>query len=65
MLLPFMPDTAYRMSKQLGVPYAEAMKEKDFVITDDLKAWGGIKDWNVVGEPEILFKPLEPSGTKA
>ena len=61
LLLPFIPDTAYRMSKQLGVPYAEDMKKNDFVITDDLKAWGGAKGWQVVGEPEILFKPLEES----
>lgn len=57
-LLSFIPDTAYRISKQLNVPYAEAMKEKTFVITDDLKAWGGAKGWERVGEPEILFKPL-------
>ncbi len=60
LLLPFIPGTAYRISKQLNVPYADAMKEKNFVITDDLKAWGGVKDWAKVGEPEILFKPLEP-----
>ena len=59
-----MPDTAYRISKQLNVPYAEAMKEKDFVITDDLKAWGGTKGWTQVREPEILFKQLEPAGEK-
>ncbi len=63
-LLPFIPDTAYRISKQLNVPYAEAMKEKDFVITDELKEWGGVKGWERVGEPEILFKPLETAGEK-
>lgn len=47
------------MSKQLGVPYAEDMKDKNFVITDELKAWGGAKGWTTVGEPEILFKQLE------
>lgn len=59
MLLPFIPDTAYRMSKQLGVPYAEDMKEKSFVLTDELKAWGGCKNWLKVGDPSILFAPLE------
>ncbi len=54
-----MPDTAYRISKQLNVPYAEQMKEKNFVVTDDLKAWGGAMGWMKVGEPEILFKPLD------
>ncbi len=58
MLLPFIPDTAYRISKQLNVPYAEEMKKKEFVITDAMKTWGGIKDWKTVGEPEILFAPL-------
>ena len=57
-LLPFIPDTAYRISKQLNVPYAEKMLAKDIVITKEMKTWGGIKDWKRVGEPEILFKPL-------
>lgn len=61
LLLPFLPDTAYRMSKQLNVPYAEQMLGKDFVLTDELKAWGGCgESWKAVGEPEILFKQLEP-----
>lgn len=59
MLLPFMPDTAYRMSTQLGVPYAEAMRGKNFVLTDAMKTWGGISDWTTVGQPSILFAPLE------
>lgn len=58
-LLPFMPDTAYRISKQLNVPYAEAMTEKDFVITKEMHTWGGITDWKNTGEPSILFAPLE------
>ena len=58
-LLPFTPDTAYRMSKQLNVPYAEEMLKKDFVITDEIRAWGSQKAWKQVGEPEILFRPLE------
>ena len=60
LLLPFVPDTAYRISKQLNVPYAEQMKEKNFVVTDDLKAWGGCgAAWKTVGTPEILFKQLD------
>ncbi len=58
-LLPFIPDTAQRISKQLGLPYAEKMLEKDFVLTEEIKKWGGIKDWKTVGEPEILFAPIE------
>ncbi len=58
MLLPFMPDTAYRISKQLNVPYAEAMQEKNFVLTEEMKQWGGIAEWKLVGEPSILFAPL-------
>lgn len=64
MLLPFIPDTACRMSRQLGVPYAEAMCEKNFVFTDAMKTWGGISDWTKVGEPSILFPPLEKPGEK-
>lgn len=59
MLLPYIPDTAYRVSKQLNVPYVEEMLSKEFVITDDIKKWGGAKDWKAIGEPEILFAPLE------
>lgn len=59
LLLPFVPDAAYRISKQLGVPYAEQMLSKDFVLTDAMKQWGGITDWTQTGEPEILFEPLE------
>jgi methionyl-tRNA synthetase len=59
MLLPFVPDTAYRISKQLNVPYAEQMLEKNFVITDAMKTWGGISDWTMVGTPSILFAPLD------
>lgn len=59
LLLPFVPDTAYRMTKQLGVPYAEDMLKKDFVITDAMKAFGAISDWKTIGEPSILFAPLE------
>ncbi len=59
MLLPFIPDTAYRMSKQLNVPYAEAMKEKNFVMTEAMQTWGGVTNWTQVGEPSILFAPLE------
>ncbi|MBT3292744.1 methionine--tRNA ligase [Candidatus Peregrinibacteria bacterium] len=59
MLLPIVPDTAYRISRQLNVPYAKEMLSKDFVITQEMKEWGGCKDWTKIGEPEILFAPLE------
>lgn len=58
MLLPFIPQTAQEISKQLGVPYADDMLEKDFQITAGMKKWGGQKDWKTVGEPRILFPPL-------
>ncbi len=58
MLLPFMPDTAQKMSTQLGVPYAQDMQKKDFVITDDMRVWGSQKAWKTVGEPSILFPQL-------
>ena len=61
MLLPFIPETAVRMSRQLHVPYAEEMLQKDFVVTDALQQWGGSKDWTHTGEPSILFAPLELS----
>lgn len=59
MMLPFMPATAQRISIQLGVPYAKNMLDREFVITDKLKAWGGVEGWSAIGEPEILFAPLE------
>ena len=58
MLLPFMPDTAQRMSIQLGVPYSDRMLDKEFVITEEMKTFGGQKDWQSIGEPSILFAPL-------
>lgn len=58
MLLPFMPDTAQRMTEQLGVPYADRMLDKDFVITEQMQQFGGQNDWKAVGEPSILFMPL-------
>jgi methionyl-tRNA synthetase len=59
MLLPFIPDAAYRISKQLNVPYAEEMKTKEFIFTDAMKKWGGITEWKITGEPSILFPPLD------
>ncbi len=59
MLLPFMPETAQKISLQLGVPYAEKMLEKSFVITDEMKEWGSQKDWTKVGDPAILFPQLD------
>ncbi|MDA1208921.1 MAG: methionine--tRNA ligase [bacterium] len=58
MLLPFVPQTAQAIAKQLGVPYAKSMLEKDFVITEQMKEFGGQKDWQTIGEPSILFPPL-------
>jgi len=58
LLLPFIPQTAQEISKQLGVSYADRMLEKDFKITAEMKKWGGQKDWKNVGEPRILFAPL-------
>ncbi len=57
MLLPFIPDTAQRISQQLGVSYADDMLKKDFTI-EKWKGWGADKAWKKVGEPEILFAPL-------
>jgi len=59
LLLPFMPQKAYEISKQLNVPYADKMLENDFVITEEMKQWGSQKDWKSVGEPEILFPKIE------
>jgi methionyl-tRNA synthetase len=59
MLLPFVPETAQKMSRQLGLPYSEKMLEKSFVFTKDMMAWNGIKGWKTTGEPSILFPPLE------
>ena len=58
MLLPFIPETAQKIAKQLNVPYAGKMLDRDFVITSEMKQWGGMKNWKKVGEPEILFPPI-------
>lgn len=58
LLLPFIPASAQEISRQLGVPYAPKMLEKDFQITAEMKKWGIQKDWKKVGEPRILFAPL-------
>ncbi|OGJ56098.1 hypothetical protein A2706_02115 [Candidatus Peribacteria bacterium RIFCSPHIGHO2_01_FULL_51_35] len=58
-LLAFIPETAQKISLQLNVPYAKEMLEKDFVITEELKTWGGCKGWKTVGEPKILFPLVE------
>ena len=58
MLLPFMPETAQKISRQLGVPYAGEMLRKDFVIGDK-REWGSQEDWKQMGKPEILFAPVE------
>lgn len=62
LLLPFIPETAYQMSKQLNVPYVEEMLNKNFVLKNDerdLTEWGSCgKDWKQIGEPSILFAPI-------
>lgn len=62
LLLPFVPDTAQRISMQLGVPYAGDMLNKNFVLKNeerDLTTWGSLGNaWQKVGEPSILFEPL-------
>ncbi len=58
MLLPFMPNTAQNMSKQLGVSYAQKMLDRDFVITKEMQEFGGVKGWSKIGTPEILFPPI-------
>src|SRR3989338_53638 len=45
MLLPFVPETAQKISTQFNVPYAKKMLEKDFIITPDMKRWGGVPEW--------------------
>ena len=57
-MLPFVPSTAQDISRQLGVPYAEKMLDRDFVITPELREWGSQKAWKAVGKPKILFPPL-------
>jgi methionyl-tRNA synthetase len=59
MLLPFMPSTAQQMSTQLGVEYAGTMLDRSFVITEQMKVWGGMKKWTRVGNPAILFAQLK------
>lgn len=65
MLLPFMPATAVAMARQLNLPYAEAMGEKSFVITDALRTWGHLGEWRRVGTPQILFVPVETAAKPA
>jgi len=59
MLLPIVPHAAQAMSRQLGVPYAETMLSKDFVLNGELTAWGGCGGWSRIGEPAILFPRVE------
>jgi methionyl-tRNA synthetase len=59
MLLPFIPETAQKMSRQLGVPYAGDMLQKSFVFTKELQAWNGTNGWKRTSDPSILFPPLE------
>lgn len=59
MVLPFIPGTAQKMALQLGLPYAGAMLERTFVLSDEMASWNGVQQWSRVGEPAILFPPLE------
>lgn len=59
MVLPFIPGTAQKMAMQLGLPYAGAMLERTFVFSDEMTSWNGAQGWSRVGEPAILFPPLE------
>ncbi len=65
LLLPFLPETAKKISEQLNVSYASKMLDRDFVITDELKMWGSEKSWKQVGDPSILFAPVETEAKKA
>ncbi len=58
MLLPFMPETAQKIATQLGLPYAERMLEKSFVL-EGLTEWGALADWKAIGTPGILFPKIE------
>ncbi|OGJ59752.1 methionine--tRNA ligase [Candidatus Peribacteria bacterium RIFCSPHIGHO2_01_FULL_55_13] len=58
LLLPFIPATAQKISKQLGVPYAEEMLQNGFVISEDMRTFGGVPSWKTIGTPAILFAPL-------
>lgn len=59
LLLPFIPGTAQKITRQLNVSYAERMLGKEFVITKEMKEWGSEKGWKAVGKPEILFALVE------
>jgi methionyl-tRNA synthetase len=58
LLLPFIPETAQKISQQLGVPYAGKMLQKDFAMTSAMKTFGGVPAWKQIGTPAILFAPL-------
>lgn len=59
MLLPYIPDAACRMAAQLGLPDAAKMPGTSFVITPAMRKWGGDSAWKQVGDPAILFPPVE------
>ncbi len=59
LLLPFIPETAQKISEQLNVSYTGNMLQKDFIVTKKMKEWGSEKGWKSVGEPKILFAPVE------
>lgn len=59
MLLPFMPQTAVTIASQLGIPSAGRMAEKAFAMHEAMTRWGGEGEWKRIGEPSILFAPVE------
>lgn len=59
MLLPYIPRSAAAIATQLNVPDAGRWPDREFVITDAMMQWGGAADWKAVGEPSILFPPLD------
>lgn len=64
MLLPFVPETAQKMTAQLGLPYADRMLEKSFAL-EGLTEWGALADWKAIGTPGILFPKVEEAVVKA
>ena len=57
LLAPYLPDTAARILKQLGLP------EKAGALSE--AAWGGLKQGHVIGEPAPLFPRKDLEAKKA
>lgn len=64
MFVPFMPETAQKITMQLGLPYAPTMLEKSFVL-EGVSGWGALADWKAIGTPGILFPRIEEAPAKA